>query len=542
MPKLPGSSSGNLGLGATQIRGAGLSATPVDALSGGMPNANGKAGSGFGGMADMLQVFDNARRENEFQKGKVEIFSAMRDLRTQIEQDADTDPASILTKHDDGIKALRTGLTERYKNDEAVLNKLLPQVDNFANEQTQQVRSLSFKRTVDQGRADGMVNDDILLSTLSKASGPKDFDWALQLHADDVDSKRATGVYSAVEAEHRKLNFAKAVEHQRQVFGEEQRLNNVHAALFKNFGKNPNGAVAYLENPQNWEALGIGHKDALHFISVFDSQAARDKRRSDEARAAGERSELNAYWKAVDGGDFEKAQTVLSRARNISGERLVHMKQALKKDQWDDDPKVVADVQRRIWSGELTNDGDIAPLMGNGISPKTAKTLRDDMEKIGKEAPEYPGAMNFYSNALGRYKATFKDTPMAEHEGKFAATLSYQAKQKKIGPFDPRMDALADEILAVVDKPWFGKDKTKFEKQFEGKTLPGVPSDSGAAAAMPAPRPVPAPVSKASSIQQIPPAQYSAVKQALAQAGRDTSDETVLSVWMANRDKLKAGK
>lgn len=534
MPKLPGSSSGNLGLGATQIRGQGLASTPADAVSGGMPN-NGKAGSGFGGLADMVQVFDNARRENEIQKGKVEFASSLRDLRTQIEQDPDQTPENLIAKYDTGVQGLRQNMTERYKNDGAILGKLVPHFDNFANEQAQHVRHLSFTRTVDQARADGMVNDDVLLSTLGSASKPKDYDWVVGLNADDVESKRASGVYSAVEAERRKSSFSATVEGLRQQYTEEQRLNGVHAALFKNFGKNPNGAVAYLENPDNWGALGIGHKDALHFISVFDSQAARDKRRSDEARAAGERNEKEGYSRALEKGDYAGAETMLARARNIPGSERRSMREALKKDQWDDDPKVVADVQRGIWAGEITDPHQLTARMGNGLSIKTTQALRKEVEVITKEAPDFPGAMNFYANALGRYEGVYpKDSPMHEHKGKFAATLAYQAKQQNIGPYDQRMDALADELLKVVEKPWFfGTDKTKFEKQFEDKALPAF----GTA---PAARPGPAP--KPSSIQQIPPAEYGAVKQALAKAGRDTSDETVLSVWLANRDKLKAGK
>lgn len=541
MPKLPGSSAGQQGLGATQIRGAGLAPTPVEALSGGLPGVNGKAGSGFGGMADMVQAFDNARRENEFQKGKVEYASGLRDLRTQIEQDPDPNPEALIAKYETGVQSLRERMTERYKDDEAILGKLAPHFENFANEQAQQVRHLSFRRTVDQGRADGMVNDEVLLSTLGKASTPKDFDWALQLHAEDVDSKRATGVYSAVEAEQRKARFAAVVEHERKVFGEEQRLNGVHAALFKNFGKNPNGAVSYLENPDNWQALGIGHKDALHFISVFDSQAAREKRRADEARAAGERNEKESYYRALEKNDFSAAESVLAKARNIPGSERRSMREALKKDQWDDDPRVVADVQRGIWAGEISDPHQLTARMGNGLSIKTTQALRKEIEVIAKDAPDFPDAMNFYSNALGRYKNMYRDTPLAEHEGKFAATLAHQAKQQKIGPFDPRMDALADDILKVVDKSWFfGRDKTRFERQFEDQSLPGVPRD--AATPMPTARPVPAPASAPSSIQQIPPSEYSAVKQALAKAGKDTSDETVLSVWLANRGKLKGGK
>lgn len=537
MPKIPGSSGRQLSVAAPMMQGTNMPMVPQDLATGGAPGG-GRAGSGFAGLADVIKSFDEARRENDLQTGKVQYAAKGRDLRANAEEKLDAE--GVQGTWDEGVKSMRDEIVERYKNDEQVQNKLLNFVDNFASEQGVHVRGTARKRVVDLAKADGMANDETLLSTLTKASSLRDFEWAQQLHDEDVESKLGTGVYSAVEAQERKHIFNSLVQKRRETFTEEQRLNGVYSTLYKTFGKNPNAAVQYVQNPDNWENLGIGYKEALHFIGEFDKQASRDKRRSDEAREAGARAEMTAYWKAVDKGDLDEAGRVLSRARNIGGRELVGMKQALKKDQWDDDPKVVADVQRRIWSGEITDVGELAPLMGNGLSPKTARTMREDVEKIAKEAPEFPGAMNFYSNALNRYKVTFKDTPMAEHEGKFAATLTYQARLKKIGPFDPRMDTLADEILQVVEKPWFSKDKTRFEQQFEAKSLPGVPSDTGTP--MPAPRPVPAAQAKPSSIQQIPRAEYDLVKQALAQAGRDTSDDTVLSVWLANRSKFKGAQ
>lgn len=542
MPRIPRSSAGSLGVGATQLRGAGLAPTPVDSVPGAMPTANGKSGSGFGGIADLAEVFNKAQRENEIQKGRVSAFSALRDYTTSIEQDPDAKPDNLVTKYDEGTETLRKNLLEQYKNNEGVLNGILPHFENMISEKRQHIRTLSFKRTVDEARADGMVNDVELMKAIEEARTPKDYDWALQLHADDVESKRATGVYGAVEAEQRKLHFSAKVNEVRKIQIEEERLKGVYGTLGKQFGRNPHAAVKFLENTENWGSLGIDYKDALHFITEFDKQAARDKRRADEGRAAGERAEMSAYWKAVDAGEYEKASGILSNARNISGERLVNMKKALKEDKWTDDPKVVADVQRRIWTGELVEPNELVPYMGNGLSPKTASTLRGDVEKIGKEAPEFPGAMNFYANALNSYGAQFKDTPLAEHEGKFAATLSFQARQRKIGPYDPRMDALADELLAVVEKPWFGADKTRFQQQFEAKSLPGVPTDATMPPPLPAQRQAPAPTAKPSSMQQIPRAEYEMVKAALSKAGRDTSDETVLSVWLANRDKLKGSK
>lgn len=543
MPKIPHSSAGGIGIGATQIRGAGLAATPVDAVPGAMPTGNGKAGAGFGGIADIAEIFGKAQRENAFQTGKVETYSKIRDLHTQINEE--TDPEVINTKWQDGIKNIRQGLDEKYKDDDAVHGKLTNLFDDFSNQVGQQVKALSFKRVVDQSKADGMVNDNVLLGTLNKTSGPKDYDWALQLHADDVDSKRATGVYGAVEAEQRKGHFAATVEQLRNAYTEEQRLNGVHTVLAKQFGKTPNAAVKYLENPDNWQQLGIGHKDALHFIGVFDGQAARDKRRADEGRIAGERSELTAYWKAVDSGDLAQASTVLLRARNISGDKLHSMKQALKKDQWDDDPTVVADTLRGIWSGQISDPNALTPKMGNGLSTATTKQLRKDMEIATKDAPEFPGAMNFYANALNRYDMVYpKDSSMHEQQGKFAATLAYQARRQGIGPYDPRMDGLADDLLKVVDKSWFiGADKTKFQRMFDEGNLPiAKPGEAPPVPARPAPVPQATSLGKPSSIQQIPRAEYDMVKAALAQAGRDTSDDTVLSVWLANRDKLKGSK
>lgn len=538
--RIPKSTAGRQGLGASQVRGVPVAATPVDAVAGGMPTG-GTSGSGFSGMAGVIEKFRVADQENEIQKARVGVYSQLRDAETALLQDA-IEPYELVTKWDEKVESVRKSLTEQYQNREGVLNKVLPSFGDFASQRVQNVRIQAFNRTVDKVKADGLQNDNTLLGSLSAASSPKDFDYVLGLQAEDVDSKLATGAYGAVEAEQRKLAFAGHVEKLRTAFTEEQRLNGVHSVLAKQYGKNPSGAVKHLENPSNWEALGINHKDALHFISVFDSQAARDKRRADEAREAGARTEMTAYWKAVDKGDMDGAATILSRARNIGGRELVSMKQALKKDQWDDDPRVVADVQKRIWAGELTDANQIAPFMGNGLSPKTASALREDMDKIDKEKPPFPGAMNFYSNALSRYEASFKGTDLEGNASTFAATLSYQARQKSIGPFDPRMDALADEILAVAEKSWFGRDTTRFEQQLREKTLPGVPTNSGEAPAMPAPRPVPAPQAKPSSIQQIPRAEYEMVKAALSKAGRDTSDDTVLSVWLANRDKLKGSK
>lgn len=538
--RIPRSTAGRTTVGAAQVRGQVLAPTPVDAVPGGMPTG-GTSGNGFSGLAEVIEKFRAADTENEIQKGRVNVYSQLRDAETELMQEA-TEPNELVRRWDERVEGIRKGLTEQYQNREAVLNKVLPSFDDFASQRVQHVRNQAFKLTIDKVKADGLQNDNTLLGSLGKASSPADFDHVLSLQAEDVDSKLATGAYGAVEAEKRKLGFAADVEKLRTAYTEEQRLNGVHSTLARQFGKSPNSAVKFLENPENWEKLGIGHRDALHFIGVFDSQAARDKRRADEAREAGARTEMNAYWQAVDKGDLDGAATVLSRARSISGKELVSMKQALKKDDWADDPRVVADVQKRIWSGEITDAGQIAPLMGNGLSPKTAKSLRDDMDKIGKESPPFTGAMNFYSNALERYKAMYEGTDLAGNESTFAATLAYQARQKGIGPFDPRMDSLADEILAVAEKTWFGRDTTRFEQQLKDKSLPGVPTSSEAPSPMPSARTVPAPKAKPSSIQQIPRAEYDMVKQALAKAGRDTSDETVLSVWLANRDKLKGAK
>ena len=556
MPRIPGSSAGNIGIGATQIRGAGLAATPLDAVEGGMPGLDGRkdgsdrAGRGFGGLADMAQVFDNARRENEAQKGKVEFLSGVRDLRTQIEQDPDQSPENLLTKYDTGVQGLRQSLTERYKNDEAVLGKILPHFDNFNNEQSQHIRQLSFKRTVDQGRADGMVNDEVLLSTLSKASRPEDFDWVVQLNDDDVASKLGTGIYSAVEAEHRKKTFEAVVDRQRKVFLEEQRLNGVHSALFKNFGKNPNGAVSYLENPDNWDALGIGHKEALHFISVFDSQAAREKRRSDEARTAGERSEKEGYFRALEKGDYAGAETLLAKARSIPGSERRSMREALKKDQWDDDPGVVADTLRGVWSGEITDPNQITSRMGNGLSIKTTQSLRKDIETITKDTPPFAGAPNYYKESVDRFNLVYAGDdgrPIKEHAARFQAALAYELGQQKLSPYDHRVTDIADTLLkksewakqrtvAGVGLWSFDKEGTEFQRMFEAGTLPG----QGIPQTAPGARPGFAP--KPTSIQNIPRAEYDLVKSSLSKAGRDTSDETVLSVWLANRDKLKGSK
>lgn len=529
--RVPGSQ--RLGLGATQIGGTNLSPTPVDAVPGAMPGNGGKngSGSGFLGLADTIEVFDKARRENEAQKGSVEFLSGVRELRTTVEQAPEADPVAPLNKYDEGVQSLRDSITERYKNDEHILSKVLPKFENFASEQRQHVRNLTFKRTVEQGRVDGEQNDEVLLSTLRQGSSLRDVEWARSLNEEDVESKRISGIYGAVEAYERKKKFNdKATERAKEL-----NFDDAYAKIYNQFKDNSHGAVEFLRDPKNRAALGLSYGEANDLLANMDQQAARDKRRADEARTAGERSEKELYYRALEKSDLEGAAAILAKARNIPGAERMQMRQAITKDQWNDDPKVASEVQRKVWMGEIKDVSQLTPLVGNGLSVKTARTLREDIDKLNKDAPDFQGAMNFYSNALRRYNTIFKDTHLADQEGVFAATLAYQAKQQNIGPFDARMNTLADELLKVTDTSWvpFTKDRTTFERQFEEKTLPGVPKPGQAA---------PVPAKTANPAMQIPRDQYDAVKQALANAGKDTSDETVLSVWKANRDKLKGAK
>jgi hypothetical protein len=524
MARIKGNGGPSLGIEAPLFSGA-ASSQAVDANAG-----RTKLGVGIG---DIAEAFNTANTRADLMTAKADLHADLLAARDSLNDEHD--PETLKPKWNQVAGEILKKYQEKYKDNDNISTSLNAFFTERKAVEDVDVNKLYRSKTIDRGKASGMQNADVLLSTLNTASPAKDYDWALQLHDDDVQDKFETGIYSAEEAERRRLTFKAAVDKMREENLEEQRLNGVHATLAKTFGKNPNGAVSYLENPDNWGALGIGHKDALHFITVFDQQATRAKRRADEARAAGERSELHAYWQAVNSGDLDKAGTILTKARSIPGDKLYAMQQALTKDKWDDDPAVVAATVRGIWGGQITDPSQLTPKMGNGLSVKTTQALRTDIEKVNKEAPEFPGAMNFYDNALKRYSMVFdKDSPMHEQQGKFAATLAYQAKQRKIGPFDPRMDGLADELLKTVDKPWykFGSE-TNFEKQFNEQTLPiPKPGDS----------PLPKSVAAQSSGPQglaarIPAQEYQEIKAALAQARKRSTDDDIYAVWLANKGR-----
>ncbi len=522
MPKIGaiGGGSPGLSIGAAKISGAG-NTNPLES-----PASSVKLGTA---MEDIAGAFSTANARADLMTAKADAYAKLLSVRDGLHDE--TDPEALKTKWEEQSGQIQQEFTTRLKGNDKALTEWNAWFTEHKAKADFDVNSLYRSKTVDKGKASGMLNEDVLLNTLNKGSRPKDYDWALQLHDDDVADKLNTGVYTAQEAEKRRLLFKADVDKLRDKNMEEQRIGQTYAALYSQFGKNPNAAVKYLEDPNNRAALGIGHKDALNFIHEFDGQAARDKRRADEARTTAERSEKEAYYRALEKNDLDGANTILARSRNIPGSERQQMRAALAKDQWNDDPKVAANTQRAVWAGQLTDPNQLTPLIGNGLSLKTARTLREDLEKINKEAPDFPGAMNYFDNALKRYDMVFdKDSPMHEQRGKFAATLAHQAKQQKIGPFDPRMDGLADGLLKTVDKTWYKpfSKETKFEQMFDEKALPLPGMDE-------APLPKRAASAPQGLGQRVPPQDYAEIKAELAKAGRRNTDEDIYAVWFKSQ-------
>lgn len=534
MPKIPGSSSGRIGIGSSLAQGASIPSIPDSLGRGGFPGSS-AATDGADKLADVAAAFANAKRESELMTTKADALLELKNLQTSVM--TEQDPDVMLNNWAQGATETRQKFVAKLGDDEKNLGRFDAYMTERMAEMNPSVNHAARTRTIDLGKAGLQSSLNTLAGTLEQAKGPQDF-LSVQTQGESfVQSARDSGFLSALEAENLRSEFSSRIRKAQESWGHEERLNGAYSTLYKQFGGNGNAAVQYLDKPENRAALNLSWEESNTLLAKLDEKARRDKRRLDEARAEGERSEKEAYYRALEKNDMDLAGAILAKARNIPGAERRQMRQAVQKDQWDDDPRVASETQRAVWEGRITDASQITPLIGNGLSLKSARTLRDDLDKINKDAPPFAGAMNYFSGALDRFELVSKDAPgLAEQKNKFAATLTYEARKQGIGPFDPRMDKLADSLLQVVDKPWyavFGKDKTKFQQSFEEGNLPGL--DEAPQRKIPA---APAPA----AAQQIPQSEYEAVKRALAEAGKDTSDATVRMVWQANRGKLGGGK
>jgi|GEM_PF-6192739 len=503
-----------------------LQAQPVQA--GG--SAVSGAAQGGEALADMAGSFIDAERETAWSRAKAGTYADLMALHGSLDQEQD--PAAIRQKWAQGSAEIRAKYGDPLAGDQRLSRVYDEYFTHYATNLGLRADDLAAARVKDQGRASLLENLASYEASLDNARSDADYDAALHNGLVEINNKRQAGILGAEEAERSILAFTGKVTKIKETRQEEARLQGAYAGLWRQFKGDPDAAAEFLEDPKNQARLGLDFKQALGFIHTFQAQAAADERRNQKAQAEGLRAEKEAYWNAVSQDDAPGALQVLQGAKFIPAEDRVKLREGLMKARFEDDPAVAADLQRRVWGGELTDKAEIAGYVGRGISTKTAQALRDDVDSLGKEKPPLAGAINYYTAAIRKFEVLYQDdADMLVQGDRFGASLIYLAQKEKVGPYDPKMIDLADGLLKKTGG-FMGKfQSTQFERDLAAGTLP-YQTGEAAPAAVPASAP-------AGPARRIPPTEYEQVKAALVSAGKDASDDTIYAVWVRNRAKFK---
>lgn len=490
------------------------------------------AGAAQGGdaLADMAGAYIDAERETAWSRAKAGTYADLMALYGSLDQEQD--PAAIRQKWEHGSAEIRAKYGDPLAGDQRLSRVYDEYFTHYATNLGLRADDLANARVKDQGRASLLENLASYEASLDNARSDADYDAALHNGLVEINNKRQAGILGAEEAERSVLAFTGKVTKIRATRQEDARLQGVYAGLWKQFKGDPDAAAEFLEDPKNQAQLGLDFKQALGFINTFQAQAAADERRNQKAEAQGLRAEREAYWSAVAKDDAPAALQVLQTAQFIPAEDRVKLREGLKKAAFEDDPAVVADMQRRVWGGEITDKSEIAGFVGRGLSPKTAEALRKDVDELSKDAPPLAGAINYYTAAIKKFEVLYQDDADMLNEGdRFSASLIYLAQKEKVGPYDPRMIDLADGLLKKTGGVLGMGKRSRFERDLAAGTLP-YQVNGGAPAAVPASAP-------AGPAKRIPKKEYEQVKAALVTAGKDASDDTIYAVWIKNRDKFK---
>lgn len=488
----------------------------------------GGAAQGGQAVSDAIGSLIDAQREVDWSKAKAGTYSEMMQLYGSLDQEQD--PAAIRAKWDEGRQAIRRKYGDALAGD-ARLSRMYDELaTHYETSLGMRVDGLADARVKDQGRASLLSNLSAYEDSLTSARSDADYDAALHNGLTEIANKRATGILGAEEAERERLRFTDKVRGIQAKVQEESRLQGAYSTLYTRFGGDADAIAEFLEDPKNQAAAGLNFKEALSFMHTFEAQAAADERRAAKAREQGEKAESEAFYQAVLRDDAAGALNVLKGAKHLPAEKVMGLRGALGKRAFEDDPAVVARTQQGVWSGAITDKAEIAGLVGRGLSPRTAEALRNDLESVRKDAPPFAGAMNYYTTALKKFDVAFQnDADVLAQGDKFAASLAYMAWKKGVGPWDPEMGALADELLKKSGG-FMGLGKsTTFERDLKAGTLPY--QQPGAV------QPAPKPSGPQGLAARIPAEEYAEIKAGLATLGKPTDDDAIYTVWMASKGK-----
>lgn len=548
MARLP-DDTGMLSVGAPLVSGARLPA---------MQAPVGNAASGLsailGALEEFAAPFEAARRENLYADHKRASLEKMTELQTALE--TEQDPLVIDQKWREGMAAIEAEHRQTLHGEGAVLNAWSSWFQESAMRSGVAVARLMRQRVVDQGRAGLAASLDTYYRALPLSREDDDVEHLKTSALAEIEAKLGAGIISTQEAQAQWQRFNEGVDgylverdlhadpaaaldrlkdpenyrhldpHKRaaltakaQGLAESARDERMVEEAFgwadRRFADHE-AAVAWFEDPKNdppGMTLSLRQRNAV--TRQLAARAATQRSRRAEAESRAVRSEQDAVFAAMRGGDFDEAQRIVDHSRVLDYGFRVRITEAVAKagDGLRTDPRVKAEALVGIRSGEITDPAQIDMLVGAGLSPQDADALKTDLEKSS-----LPPGFNPWTISFDKFKQKYaKDQDMLDLFPEFALALDWYVREE--GLKGRQIMDKADWLLETVNpQAWFGK-RSRVEDMFKKqKVFPHRDATAGGPAAIPAG-------------EDIPLEHRTRIEAALRERGLAVTDANVVAIW-----------
>jgi len=261
---------------------------------------------------------------------------------------------------------------------------------------------------------------------------------------------------------------------------ESAKVNTAYEALYGQFKDNPDGAIRFLQDPKQYQSLGLNVAQADKLSDLFKAQKRYNESEIARIRAENQKKVVNDFYGLVNNGQPSKALRLMQQAADaglIDQDDLFKARKMLIETGGEKTPKTAEGDWVKtligIYNGTITNPID---LLKNGIrGDKFAQALHE-IENVSRQGLK--GQFNYFDSAVRKYFKDDKDidTDTKKLKEDFVKSLHWWMTKEKLTPNDPRVDELADRLMKPVvtqaRRFWFDATAPLF--QYLGEKRPWV--------------------------------------------------------------------